>query len=112
MIALRLDEREQVLVDLVLVRRAHAVRRALVDLQRRALDDLGREQRRGADRHDLIVVAVQDQRRHVELLQVLGEVGLGKRLDAEIATPGMPAIMPCSQNESRTPSETFAPGRL
>ena len=62
----RLDEREQILVDLVLVRRAHAVRRALVDLQRRVLDDLGREQGRGADRHDLVVVAVQDQRRHVE----------------------------------------------
>ncbi len=25
---------------------------------------------------------------------------------------GKPAIMPCSQNDSRTPSETFAPGRL
>jgi hypothetical protein len=37
---------------------------------------------RGADRHDLIVIAMGDQRRHVELFQVLGEVGFGERLDA------------------------------
>jgi hypothetical protein len=30
----------------------------------------------------LVVVAVQDQGRHVELLEILGEVGLGERLDA------------------------------
>ncbi len=81
---LRLEEREQILVDLVLEGRAHAVRRALVDLQRGALDDLGREQGRGADRHDLVVVAVQDQGRHVEFLEILGQVRLGKRLDAEV----------------------------
>src|SRR5690242_11441680 len=59
------QEGQQVLVDLVLEGRAHAVRRARVDLQRRALDDLGREPGRGADGHDLVVVAVQDERRHV-----------------------------------------------
>jgi len=26
--------------------------------------------------------------------------------------PGKPHIMPCSQNDSRTPSDTFAPERL
>ena len=78
------EECQQVGVDLVLEGRAHAVRRARIDLQRGALDELGREQRRGADRHDLVVVAVQDQRRHVELLEVLGEVRLGERLDAVV----------------------------
>ena len=38
-LSLRLDEREQVLVDLVLVRRAHAVRGTLVDLEWGSLAD-------------------------------------------------------------------------
>ena len=38
--------------------------------------------RRRADRHDLIVVSVQDERRHVDPLEILGEVRFGKRLDA------------------------------
>ena len=41
-----------------------------------------RTEARGADRHDLIVVAVNDQRRHVELLEVFGKVRLGKRFYA------------------------------
>src|SRR5438445_3069444 len=81
-----LEEREQIRVDSVFVGRAHAVRQARIDFQRGALDDLGRELGRGADRHDLVVVAVQDQRRHVELLEILGEIRLGKRLDAKIGT--------------------------
>jgi len=80
-----LDEREQISVDLVLVRRAHAVRQARVDFQRGALDDLGRKHGRGADRHDLVVVAVHDEGRHVELIEILGEIRLGKRLDAKVA---------------------------
>jgi len=58
------------------MRRAQAMRRALIDLQLRVLDDLGREHGRGADGHDLVVVAVHDQRRHVDLLQIIAEVGL------------------------------------
>src|SRR5262249_52869244 len=60
-----LEESQQVLVDLVLPRRAHAVRRSLVYLQRRVLDDLRRQQRRSADGHDLVVVAMEDERWHV-----------------------------------------------
>jgi hypothetical protein len=54
------DEREQILVDLILVRRTHAMREAFVDFQRRTLDALGREQGRVGDRNDLIVVAMKD----------------------------------------------------
>ncbi len=36
------------------------------------------------DRDDLIGLAVQQQRRHVELRQVVGEVSLGERLDAVV----------------------------
>src|SRR4029077_20389455 len=79
------DERQQVLVDLVLQGRAHAVRRALVDLEPGVLDDLRRQHRRRSDRHDLVVVAVQYQDRHFYLIKVLGRVRLGERLDAEVA---------------------------
>jgi predicted signal transduction protein with EAL and GGDEF domain len=41
------DEGEQIFVDLALFCCAHAVRAALVDLQRGALDELGRQQSRG-----------------------------------------------------------------
>ena len=34
------------------------------------------------DRHDLVVVAVHDERRHADDLQVFGEVGLREGLDA------------------------------
>jgi len=54
---------------------------------------------------------VQDQRWHIELFQVFGEVGFGKGFDAKIRGREA-AIMPCSQKESRTPWEIFAPGRL
>ena len=40
---LRLEEREQVLIDPVFKGRAHAVRRALIDLECRVLYDLGRK---------------------------------------------------------------------
>ena len=56
----RLDEGDQILVDHVLVRRAQAVRGALVDLQLRALDDLRGQQGGVRDGDNLIVVAVQD----------------------------------------------------
>jgi hypothetical protein len=47
---------------------------ARIDLQRRIFDELRREHGRGRDRYDLIVIAVDDQRRHIEFLQVLGKI--------------------------------------
>src|SRR5271170_860108 len=79
-----LDECEQILVDLVLVDRTHAVRSTLINLQGRALDEFGLKQGCIGIRHDLIVVALQDQGRDVEFLQVLGLIRLGERLDAEV----------------------------
>jgi hypothetical protein len=98
-------------IDLILERRAHAVRRALVDFQRRALDDLGGQQAKSAigtiwsSSPCRISVGTSNFFRSSVI------VGFGERLDAEVAAL-KPAIIPCSQNESRTPSETFAPGRL
>ena len=54
------DERQQIGVELILVGGSDAVRSARVDLEDRILHQLGRRNGRGADRHDLVVVAVHD----------------------------------------------------
>lgn len=61
---------------------AHAVRELLVDLERALLQQFHRKQRGVGDRHDLVVVAVHHERRHVDDLEVLGKVGLPEGLDA------------------------------
>ena len=73
---LGLDEGQQFLVDLILERCAHAVRRTLDNFQRCVFDDLGRKQRRVGIRYNLIVVAMKHQGRHVNFLQVLGQIRL------------------------------------
>ncbi len=70
-----LEEGEQVGVDLVLMRGGDAVRRSgIVDVLG-ALDQPGRLDGGILDRNDLVVLPVQDERRHIELLQIFGEVG-------------------------------------
>ena len=54
------------------------------DFQRGSLDQLGGKQRRVGDGHDLVVITMQDQRGHIDLREVLREVGLGERLDAVV----------------------------
>src|SRR5438094_2064581 len=46
------DEGQEILVDPIFERRAHAVRCALVNLERGILDQLGRKQRRVGDGND------------------------------------------------------------
>ena len=99
-----LDEREKVGVELLLVGDHEAMRRARIDLQLGVLDDLRGEQRRVGDRHDLVVVAVEDQGRNVEPLQILGQIGLRERLDAVVG-----AFEPASCSSARTRREP--PGR-
>src|SRR5258708_19899019 len=69
-----LQECKQLRVNLVLECGAHAVRCARNDFQSGALDQLRRKKRRGADRHDLIVVSVKDECWNIELLEVFREV--------------------------------------
>src|ERR1035437_2759822 len=76
------EKGEQVGVELVFVRVGETVRATWVDFQGRVLDEFGRGVSRCADRHDLVVIAVDDEGWHVERLEILGEVRLGKRLDA------------------------------
>jgi hypothetical protein len=96
------EECEEIRVHLVLVRGAHAVRRSVVDLELSVLDQLSGARGRGPDRHDLVVVTVQDQRGHVEPLQVLRLIRLGDTLIQSYAAL-CPACIPWSQNESRKP---------
>src|SRR6185312_2609390 len=73
-----LDEGEQIGVDRGRFRGRHAVRKALVGLQRAVLQKLRRQRRGVGVRHDLVVIAVHDKHRHGDLLEVLGEIGLRK----------------------------------
>src|SRR6266699_1076745 len=61
---LRPQEGQQVGVELLLVREGQAVGRPRIDLQGRVLDELGGEQGGVSDRHDLDVVAMNDQGRN------------------------------------------------
>jgi hypothetical protein len=55
-----LDEREQLVVDPILKGCAHAMRRTLVDHELSVFDDFRRHQGGGADRHNLVIVTMQD----------------------------------------------------
>src|SRR3989442_9283270 len=79
-----LEKGEQIGVELVFVRGGKAVRRPLVDLELCALDELRLEKSRVGDRHDLVVVALDDQSWNVELLEVISLVGLGECLNAVV----------------------------
>src|SRR6266705_1755674 len=59
--------------------RAHAVRKSGINLQSRSLHQFGGMKCCGADRHDLIVISVKNERGYVDLLLVFGEIGLGER---------------------------------
>ena len=57
------------------------MRRTRIDLQGGVLHDFRRHAAGLVDRDDLVVVAVKDQRRYVDLLQVSGVVDLRELLD-------------------------------
>ena len=81
---LRFKECQQILVNLVLVRCAQTVRGTLVNLQRGAFDHFGLEPAGVTYRHNLVVITMYYERRHVDLLQVFDLISLGECLDAEI----------------------------
>ena len=105
------QEGQQVGIYRVRLGGRHAVREALVGLQRPVLQQLGR-QWRGVDvGNDLIVVTVHHQDGHRDLLEVVGEVGLRERLDSVVVRLGAP-IMDCRHQFWMTPGIGFTPGRL
>src|SRR5208283_2646917 len=79
-----LEEREQICVDLVRVGCRHPVRKPWIHLMRGVLHNLGGHQTRRADWHDLVVVAMHDEGRHIDLLEVFSEVRLRESLDAVV----------------------------
>jgi hypothetical protein len=81
-----LEERQQIGVDYVLLSQTHAVRETGIDLECGSFNDFGREQRRGSNRNDLIVVTVKNERGDVEFLEIFGEVGLGECLNALVGS--------------------------
>src|SRR5260221_14004472 len=83
-----LDEREEVRIDDLRVRRAHAVRKPPIDFQGAVLDELRRQQRRVGDWHDLIIVTVHDQHRHADRFEILREIRFRKGLDAVVVRLG------------------------
>src|ERR1039457_2461946 len=82
-----LEECQQVGIELLFVSLGQAMGCACIDLQSRVLDEFRRGKRSGANRYDLIVIAVNDQRWHVKFLEVICEVRLGERLDAVERVP-------------------------
>src|SRR5215831_18707739 len=65
-----LKERQQIRVNLVRIRGAHAVRKSGIDFKRCAFEDLGRLEPRIRNRHNLVVIAVHHERGNVHLFQV------------------------------------------
>ena len=79
-----LQKCQQVCVQLVLVRIGKAVRRTGIIFQRVVPDQLCRKVRRCGNRYNLVIVAVNNQRGHVEQFQVLGEICFRERLDTVV----------------------------
>src|SRR5215212_10354260 len=79
-----LDVREKIRIDDLGMSGAHPMRKPFVDLKRTVPNELGRKQRRVRDWDNLVIVSMHDQHRHVDLREVLAEVGFGKGLDAVV----------------------------
>jgi hypothetical protein len=63
---------------------ALTVRKALAGLQDAVLQELGRQRSGIGIWRNLVVVAMHHQDRHVDRLQILGEISLGERDDAVV----------------------------
>src|SRR5690554_3361900 len=78
------NEREQVAVDQLRVRRKEAVRKAGIGFQRAVTHQLDCFAGGVLKRHDLVFLTVQKQDRNGDRFQILSEVGLGKGRDAVV----------------------------
>jgi hypothetical protein len=76
------QEGQEISIHLILMRSRDAVRCTRIVDFLRALDEPRRLRCRVLDRNDLVVLAVHDQSRDIDLLEVLGEISLRECLDA------------------------------
>src|SRR5690348_2189886 len=74
---LSLDEGQQVGIDGVSFSGRHAMRKTFIGFQDPVLQQFRRQWPGVGIRHDLVVVAMHHLDGHVDLLEVLGEIGLG-----------------------------------
>src|SRR5688500_6523865 len=79
-----LEKRQQVGVELILMRVCETVRSSRVHLERCILDEARRRTTARIDADNLIVIGMHDESRHIDLPEVVGEVGLGEGLDAVV----------------------------
>jgi hypothetical protein len=110
-IVLAFDESQQVGVDRLGLGRDHAVGKVFVGFHSAMLQELRRQRSGGDIRDDLVVLAVHDQHRHIDLLQILGEIGL-REGDNAVAMRLGPPIIPCRHQFQIVGSKLFTPGRL
>jgi len=80
------SEGQQFRIDHIFVRGAHSMRSPRYHCQLGPWDQLRREQRRVGDGNDLIVIAMQNEGRHLDLLEIFREVSFGKGLDAIVSS--------------------------
>ena len=64
------------------MRSGQAMGCAFIYLQDGVIDKFRGSQCRSANRYDLVIVTMNDKRRYIELLEVLGKVCLRERFDA------------------------------
>src|SRR5579859_1876809 len=76
------QELQQFLINLVFQRRTETMWRSRINFQRRALHDFRRKHCRSSDWHNLVVISMDDECRHVELSEVFSVVGFRECLDA------------------------------
>ena len=106
-----LHEGQQVSVDRFGLRSRHAVRERFVRLQRPVPYEPGGQWSGVGVGDDLVIVAVHHQDRHRDLLEVLGEIGLGEGNDA-VVFAFAPPIIPWRHQFSMIASDDSTPGRL
>src|ERR1700681_3111905 len=78
------EERQQLGVNRVRFRGGHTVREALVAYKSSVLQQLSGPRTGGDIRYDLIVLAMHDQDRDVDLLEIFRKIRLGKGHDTVI----------------------------
>ena len=93
------------------MRRHATMRQPAVGLERAVLEQLHRHWGAVGVGHNLVILAVNDQHRYADLLQVFGEVGFRKYLMQSYPALA-PPIIPCRHQLRIKASMGFTPGRL